>query len=240
MALIYCEECGNQISDRAEICPHCGLPIREEADVDLNASISTNEIISCPESFPNDLSIGQQIVNWQSDAAFNGIYNIEENTINSIPSGKVKVTLHTHGVRIYAGIKTFEIHNSQLISIVETTSSQIMKVKKSVIGRAVVGNLVMGPIGAIVGAISGIGTKDKTKVTQYVVINFWDVNTRTPQSILIQCDGSQPIDAFIARQKKEDITNVTEEREPEEEHLPVWIKLCIIAIVLIFILLLLQ
>lgn len=26
MALIHCPECGNSISDRAEKCPHCGLP----------------------------------------------------------------------------------------------------------------------------------------------------------------------------------------------------------------------
>ncbi len=27
MALIYCSECGKQISDKAEACPHCGNPI---------------------------------------------------------------------------------------------------------------------------------------------------------------------------------------------------------------------
>ncbi len=26
MALIKCPECGNSISDKAEKCPHCGLP----------------------------------------------------------------------------------------------------------------------------------------------------------------------------------------------------------------------
>ena len=26
MALIYCPECKKQISDKAEACPHCGLP----------------------------------------------------------------------------------------------------------------------------------------------------------------------------------------------------------------------
>lgn len=29
MALIKCDECGNEISDRAGVCPHCGNPIRE-------------------------------------------------------------------------------------------------------------------------------------------------------------------------------------------------------------------
>ncbi|NLD49371.1 MAG: zinc ribbon domain-containing protein, partial [Clostridiaceae bacterium] len=28
MALINCPECNNRISDKAEKCPHCGLPSR--------------------------------------------------------------------------------------------------------------------------------------------------------------------------------------------------------------------
>ena len=28
MALIKCPECGNSISDKAEKCPHCGLPAK--------------------------------------------------------------------------------------------------------------------------------------------------------------------------------------------------------------------
>jgi len=29
MALTKCEECGGQLSDRAEQCPHCGAPLRK-------------------------------------------------------------------------------------------------------------------------------------------------------------------------------------------------------------------
>ena len=35
---------------------------------------------------------------------------------------------------------------------------------KSVIGRAIVGGLLLGPVGAIVGGMSGIGTKQETKI----------------------------------------------------------------------------
>ena len=28
MALVECAECGKEISDRAMMCPHCGLPMR--------------------------------------------------------------------------------------------------------------------------------------------------------------------------------------------------------------------
>ncbi len=27
MAMIYCNECGKEISDKADKCPHCGCPV---------------------------------------------------------------------------------------------------------------------------------------------------------------------------------------------------------------------
>lgn len=30
MALIKCEECGKKISNKAKVCPHCGVEIDEE------------------------------------------------------------------------------------------------------------------------------------------------------------------------------------------------------------------
>lgn len=49
--------------------------------------------------------------------------------------------------------------------------------EKSVVGRAVVGGLLLGPVGAIVGGMSGIGTKTqvtKGKTTLYMVIKTKD------------------------------------------------------------------
>ncbi len=36
MSLIKCEECGNEISDMATSCPHCGCPIEEEQEEEKN------------------------------------------------------------------------------------------------------------------------------------------------------------------------------------------------------------
>ena len=35
MALIKCSECGKQISDKAEFCPHCGITINSK-DIDIS------------------------------------------------------------------------------------------------------------------------------------------------------------------------------------------------------------
>ena len=41
MALISCEECGKQISDKAQHCVHCGAPIEKVSDAPINKPSST-------------------------------------------------------------------------------------------------------------------------------------------------------------------------------------------------------
>ena len=36
MALIKCKECGKEISDAADSCPHCGFPLKQESNNDEN------------------------------------------------------------------------------------------------------------------------------------------------------------------------------------------------------------
>lgn len=59
------------------------------------------------------------------------------------------------------------IEDVQYVQAVETKD-----VDKSVIGRGVVGALVFGPVGAVVGGMSGIGKKSKTKMRTFMLIAF--------------------------------------------------------------------
>ena len=140
--------------------------------------------------------------------------------------------LHTHGVRIWSGINMYDIHNSQIINIVKTSSAELVQANKSVVGRAVVGALIMGPLGAVVGGMSGISAKEKLQIRQYLVINFWEIDTRTSQSILIQCDEAQPISSFIERQKQENSINLSQHRVAEKESTPIWAIICVFVIIL--------
>lgn len=53
-----------------------------------------------------------------------------------------------------------------------TSSAKIIAESKNVAGRAVIGGLVLGPLGALVGGASGIGDKKKAIVSYYLVINY--------------------------------------------------------------------
>jgi predicted ATP-dependent serine protease len=227
MALIKCSECGKEISEKALSCPNCGNPINQTVDL---IKTEKKELLKFPE-LPINLEIGKQIVNWGGNAAFDGVYNQGENLITEIPTGKVKVILHTHGIKVVKGLTTFyPIHNSQIISLKQTSQEELSKTDKSVIGRAVVGGLILGPLGAIVGGMSGIGNKEKLKNKHYLVINYWDKETKSAQTLLISGNKAL-INAFIEKNKKEKIINETENRLPEKDKMPVWGIIAIVIIV---------
>lgn len=55
----------------------------------------------------------------------------------------------------------------------KVTDQQITEANKSVIGRAVVGTLLLGPLGAVIGGMSGIGTKTKKSPQKnFVIITY--------------------------------------------------------------------
>jgi hypothetical protein len=188
MALINCPECGKEISDKAISCPNCGNPMRNNsASVEIGDG---EELLVFPE-LPQDLNIGQQITNWSFDAAITGFYDRMENSVLSIPHGKVNVILHTHGIQVWEGLTSFQIHNSQIISLNTASKGEIVLAGKSVIGRAVVGGLILGPLGAVVGGMSGIGANEQFIDKHYIIINYWDIDTKSAQSLLISGDANQ-------------------------------------------------
>ena len=43
VALIQCPECGKDISDKAETCPHCGCPMKAKPDIVNGRQVQTIE-----------------------------------------------------------------------------------------------------------------------------------------------------------------------------------------------------
>lgn len=74
------------------------------------------------------------------------------------------------------------IFPEQIDFIVIEPQKQIVEKKgKSIVGRALVGGILLGPVGAIVGGMTGIGNKE-VKMTQ--VDNILSIKLNNPDSIL--------------------------------------------------------
>lgn len=71
-------------------------------------------------------------------------------------------------------IKKPEVHlkYDQITGINAITEKEILEKNKSVVGRAVLGGVLLGPLGAILGGMSGIGSKEKTDTHYFIVINY--------------------------------------------------------------------
>ncbi len=61
MAILDCYECGGQVSDRAEFCPHCGAPVESSEDqfIDKQSDMSKD---SPPPVFSQNCSDGTLVI----------------------------------------------------------------------------------------------------------------------------------------------------------------------------------
>jgi len=193
MGLIKCPECGSDVSALAQACPKCGYPINNSQNAnevvysDKNGKDDSSEFSSFPE-LPTVMNVGKQITNWKLDCALQDCYyDPSANHTNYLEEGTADVLVHTNGICITRGLTFFYISYQQIIDMKFVSQKQLAEVDKSVLGRAVVGGLLLGPLGAVVGGLSGVGTKKKNIGDYYLVINYYDVYEHNIQSLLISC-----------------------------------------------------
>lgn len=68
--------------------------------------------------------------------------------------------------------KTASLSYDKINNVGILTEKEIVEQDKSVVGRAVAGTLLAGPLGTIVGGMSGIGNKKKKKNYRILTINY--------------------------------------------------------------------
>lgn len=61
---------------------------------------------------------------------------------------------------------------TQISAVDVVSENDVTEKNKSVVGRAAVGGILLGPLGAIVGGMSGVGAKKKNEKKYYFVINY--------------------------------------------------------------------
>lgn len=165
MALIKCPECGKEFSDLAKSCPNCAWPVPEPQPTQQEFP-----------SLPAVLAIGDSTPQIYTCTIDDSSYAPSSMTI-----GSVVLHFHQFGLCFFQNLKSFYIHNSQIINLNVETSETVKN--KSVIGRAAVGTLLLGPFGGIIGGLSGLG--NKTKTTFFLFLDYFDVYSHNIKSVII-------------------------------------------------------
>ncbi|MEE0732824.1 MAG: hypothetical protein U0M23_04165 [Acutalibacteraceae bacterium] len=91
----------------------------------------------------------------------------------------VKISLFSDKIEIQQivnGKGVAYLSYDQVTAAEKVNEKQIKEVDKSVIGRAMVGGVLLGPLGAVIGGVSGVGKKHKSTYKNFFVINYTSVS----------------------------------------------------------------
>lgn len=75
-------------------------------------------------------------------------------------------------IKLPLGKQDVSLKYSQITDVFYGLQTEIIQTGKSVIGRALAGGLLFGGLGAVVGAVSGTGTKEKKERHLYFIISY--------------------------------------------------------------------
>ncbi|NOW02487.1 hypothetical protein [Clostridium beijerinckii] len=99
----------------------------------------------------------------------------------------------------------------QVTGVRVVSEKEIIEKSKSAVGRAIVGEVLLGPLGAIVGGISGIGTQKENKTHNFIVINYKskddEIKVLSFEIVGSSLHWSSFVDELKQKIKKEDVPN---------------------------------
>jgi hypothetical protein len=101
--------------------------------------------------------------------------------------------------------------HSEDINFINILTPEKKKKKKSVLGRALLGGLLLGPLGAVVGGISGIGEKELKGVDNLVTFSFNYDNEERKILIDVKDKKLKSFNRFLQKHKLTEILKSTEE-----------------------------
>lgn len=74
--------------------------------------------------------------------------------------------------RAFKNVPVVKLNFNQIISFDLLDKKTIIEKQKSVVGRAIVGDILLGPVGAIIGGMTGIGTKKSLQNDLFLIFNY--------------------------------------------------------------------
>ncbi|MBD7970485.1 hypothetical protein [Paenibacillus gallinarum] len=75
-------------------------------------------------------------------------------------------------IQIESGSRKYQIPINNMRVAVLKSEKDIIEKNKSVVGRALIGTVLVPGLGTIVGGMSGIGKKNKSKINYYLILNY--------------------------------------------------------------------
>ena len=203
MALMICPECQGKVSSESQICVHCGYPIDKIKNCE-------SDIQAPPEMLGRDLTI-KGIGNIFRGLEFNAVYAKSINTDIHVNEGTALVLVGTNGMQINLNsYPLLTIHFLQIKKITINERSTEFHKKKSLIGRSIVGGVLLGGAGAIVGGMTGLGKKEV--IYNYVLeISFYELKDQRYKTLNLLMenpkDGIKLTDIYKQYVKPKTISN---------------------------------
>lgn len=203
MAMIECPECTASVSDRAKACIKCGFPLEEHLDeqVEIDAA---NKFSAGLGEHP-DLLIGKQVANWGGNASIKVDANFDFGELGALEPGAVQIIRHRAGLKLINSLwkinDAYDISFKQIVEIKQTPAEEVVREEKSVIGRGIIGGVLLGGSAAVVGALSGL---DKSKLKKFMVteLYFYDPSIHRIRGIVFRGDRI-PSTAFFQKTDQE-------------------------------------
>ena len=127
-----------------------------------------------------------------------GVYNSGE---------MVDVVLYDDHLIIMSPVLKQEIklNYNRITDVYYGLETEIIEQNKSVIGRAIAGGLLLGGVGAVVGGISGTGTKTKKERHFYFIISY---TSSTGEDKFIQFEDTRLYKGVKVANKLKELCNV--------------------------------
>jgi len=105
--------------------------------------------------------------------------------------------------QVYSKTPPVSLNYSQVTDVAFFSEKEITEKDKSVIGRAVAGGLLLGPLGGIIGGMSGTGKKQKTKIVGYLIINYLSSSKEEKKVLTFSMkNASYNVHSFIKELKR--------------------------------------
>ena len=147
--------------------------------------------VECPDSFPENLSIGECITKDPRGyhlVVYDPVTSFCD-ALSSIREIKDSCDIHcyTHGIQLHVGNIYLNIHNSQILTVEIAHIDEIVEIDRaeSRSEKVKLGLLVGGVVGAAAGLATSFGKKQKRIVEDVLIIIYWDIKTKKKQILFL-------------------------------------------------------